>query len=185
MNPVEDYKIFGPLCALAVWVAMIVIIKKWPGNRSMTISAHAAAYKEAYLLFAIVRTIANPFFALFMFGWFVPALQLPAIASVLIGLWLLGDLVTAWTPQAPGWKGTVHKVAAYAMASFFLPLAIIIAESPVITDAAKTIVTLCIIAMASFWAIFIVSKKSKDYYLYFQLTYFFLFDLTFLSAAFL
>jgi len=185
MIAVEDYKIFGPLCAGAIWAAMMVIIKKWPGNRSMTISAHAAAYKEAYLFFAIVRTVANPFFALFMFGWFIPTLQLPISASILVGLWLVGDLVTAWIPQVVGWKGTVHKVAAYAMASVFLPLGIIIALSPIITDTAQTVVTVCLSSMALYWLIYVVSERSKDYFLYFQLTYFLLFDATFLAAAFL
>jgi hypothetical protein len=185
MQTVEDYKIFGPLCAAAVWAAILIIVKKWPGHRSMTISAHAAAYKEAYLFFAIVRSFANPFFALFLFGWFIPALRLPTVASVLAALFLVFDLVTAWIPQVPGWKGTVHKVTAYAMASLYLPLAVIIALSPEVSDTARVIIYGCITAMVVYWGIFAVSKKPKEYFLYFQMTYFILFDTVFLSAAFL
>ncbi len=185
MEAVEAYKIFGPLSVVAIWAAMLFIIKKWPGHRGMTVSSHAAAYKEAYLLLAVVCSISYPFFALFMFGWFIPALRLPLVFSWLTGLILILDCIIAWVPQHPGWKGVVHKLGAYAMASTFLPFAIMLALAPAVSSTARAVIWACTLLMALFWVIFIVSKKSKEYYLYFQLTYFFLFDLTFLSAAFL
>jgi len=185
MEAVEAYKIFGPLSAVAIWAAMLFIIKKWPGHRGMTVSAHAAAYKEAYLLLAIVCPISYPFFALFMFGWFIPVLQLPLAFSWLAGLILILDFIIAWVPQHPGWKGIVHKLGAYAMASTFLPFAIMLARAPAVSGTARAVIWTCILLMALFWVIFVASKRSKGYFLYFQLTYFLLFDITFLAAAFL
>jgi hypothetical protein len=117
MQAVEGYKILGPIYVAIIWTAIWYVLRKWPGDKTMSVSKHVAVYKEAYLLFAIVRTLFFPLFLLFMFGWFIPAFNLPAAASIFIACGIAGDLVSAWIPEADGWKGKVHRLSAYGVAS--------------------------------------------------------------------
>ena len=185
MEAVESYKLLGPIYCAIIWAAVFFVLKKWPGDRTMTISKHVAAYREAYLFFAIVRTLSFPMFFLFLFRWFLPELEMPTVAYVLMALAISGDLISAWIPETTGWKGRVHKWSAYGMAATVLPFTIIIALSPHISTFAHAFSYVAILFMVLFWVLFVTHKKSKEYYLYFQLAYFVLFDIAFLSAAFL
>jgi len=115
----------------------------------------------------------------------VPALDLPFAASVLFAIAIPADLISAWVPAIEGRKGKVHKLSTVVVGSMYVPVSIMFALSPHVSTPAQVIIWTDIVLMAVTGPLFVTRKKSKNYYLYFQLSYFVFFDSAFLAAAFL
>jgi hypothetical protein len=185
MEAVEAYKYLGVVYFAVIWAAILYILLREPHDKSKTVSRHVAAYKETFVMFAIVRTVVLPLWVLFAFGWLIPMLDLPMVASVLFAASMGADLVSAWVPAVDGRKGEVHKWSVLASALMQAALCLLFIRSSHISGIASTIVRTDILLMVLAWLVFLVHKKSKDNYLYFQLSYFVFFDTAFLAAAFL
>ncbi len=185
MEVVETYKYLGLVYFAVIWAAMLYILGRKPHDKTKTISRHVAMYRKTFIMFAIVRTVALPLWVLFAFGWLVPALDLPIIATVLLATSIGADMVSAWVPAVDGLKGKIHSLSAFAVAAMYVPLSFLFAISSHVSELAKAIIWIDILLMLILWILFMAHRKSKEYYLYFQLTYFILFDTAFLSAAFL
>lgn len=185
MEAVESYKYLSLLYFAIIWGAMLYVLGREPHDRTQTVSRHVAVYKQTFIMFAVVRTLAMPLWVLFAFGWLVPALDLPVAASVLFAASIGADLVSAWVPAVEGTKGKVHYWSAFAVGVMYMPLSILFALSPNVSALARVIIWATIALMIIFWILFMTHKKSRANYLYLQLSYFVLFDTAFLAAAFL
>src|ERR1043166_594183 len=99
----EAYKPLGLIAISVTWLTIGFMVYKWRGNRGMTISKHAAAFKPAYLIMGIVETIVLPMFFVFISKWFTPMFHLPGFFTVCMGVGTAGLLIAAWIPDTKGW----------------------------------------------------------------------------------
>jgi hypothetical protein len=185
MEAVEAYKYLGLVYFAVIWAAMLYSLGRKPHDKTKSVSRHVATYRETFIMFAVVRTVALPLWILFAFGWLVPVLDLPLIASVLFAAGVGAEMISAWVPAVEGRKGKIHSLSALLVAAMYIPLSFLFALSPDVSGLARTIIWADILAMIILGVLFMVREKTKEYYLYFQLAYFILFDTAFLSAAFL
>ena len=118
---VEAFKPLGAVSIVVGWLGLIFLIRKWPGNKSMAFSNHAAVTKSANIFYGIIFTIVLPPLFIFFARWFVPALSLPSIFIYMALLACIGQLVASWAPTTNGLRAQVHKIAAFTMHSLLLP----------------------------------------------------------------
>jgi hypothetical protein len=93
-------------------------------------------------------------------------------------------VATAIIPDSPGWRRKAHKLAAWSMAVWFLPLAWVLAVAPNISTVAQIICVLLSGYMTVGWAL-ILTRKFKLTFLLFQATYVISLQLVILAAAYL
>lgn len=170
---------------LIAWIAISVLVVKWRGNATMTISRHAAAYRQAYLFMGIIEIIVLPMFTIFSVKWVANEFDLPFLFSLSMVVSMSALLVAAWIPDVSGWKGTVHQICAYGSALLFLPMSLMIYRSPEISTFAKWFSFVVLIYMTTCLVGFFVTKKARKYSLYLQSLYILLFDLSILAVVYI
>lgn len=185
MNPPEIYKVFGPTAFLIGWITIVLLIFKIRGNKSMSISKHAAASKLAYVIMLIMQLIVLPMFFVFAAKWLAPTFNLPAFFTVCIGIASLGLLIAALIPDTIGWKSTVHGLAGYGAALLFVPILTTLYLSASISSSARNIILLVLLYEMAAITWFGVVERAKNHHLYLQSAYIVLFDLSLLAAAYI
>jgi hypothetical protein len=185
MNPPEIFKLFGPVSVFITWVTVAFLVYNWRGDKSMSISKHAAAHRSAYLMMLVIESIVLPMFFLFTAKWVVPALSLPVVFTVLVGLASAGLLLGAWIPDVTGWKGKVHGIAAYGAALLFIPASVILYLSPNLSLFAKAFALFVLTYEVVVIMLFSTYKKSRNYHLYLQSGYILFFDLSLIASAYI
>jgi hypothetical protein len=154
-------------------------------DRSRSISLHVADARASFLLFAIASTLASGVFALYLFYWFIPALQLTAWFTVTVVLAMLCQLIAAWIPQILGWKEKAHLFFAYAMA-FFMPVALLLLlASPVLSATTKALTVLLVAWMVSSLIRYRVQESVRAQYLIYQSVYIGCFCSALLAATYI
>lgn len=167
------------------WAAVAFLVYQWRGDKSMSISKHAAAHKSAYLMMLIVESLVLPMFFLFIAFWLVPTFDLHILLSFLVGLASTGLLIAAWIPDITGWKGKVHGLSAYGAAMLFVPASTVLFLSPNISVFARNMALFVLMYEVVAVTCFTVFEKVKSYHLYAQGAYILLFDLSILAAAYI
>ena len=185
MSPVESIKIFLPISFFGTWGAVLYLLYKWRGDKSMSISRHAAKHKKAYLLMLIVETITFSLFFLFVYKWFVPTFKLPSFFNVLIAVSCGGFIVAALIPDVSGRKGIIHSLSAYTASMVFIPALALMFVSYEISNYAKVVIIFALIFQLGSVSAFMVIKNAKNYHLYIQSMYFLVFDLSLLAATYI
>jgi len=185
MKPNEIYKLFGPISVGVTWLTVAFVIHKWRGDKSMSISRHAATHKAAYLTMLVVESIVLPMFFLFVAKWVTPVFDLPSFFTVCVGIAASGLVVAAWIPDVKGWKNIVHGMAAYGAAMLFIPASTVLYLSPSISPFARNMSLFVLIYELVAVTSFTVSEKARSYHLYVQTAYIILFDLSILAVAYI
>ena len=129
MLPNEDLHYFGLYGLLFGTVAVVIMLYKWRGDKSMTLSLHAASHPSAYLTMGIAATVTALFIYPFFFWWFAPTLQLPPLFNWCIGIAAICQLLIGWIPDKPGRLSRVHNVLAFVAGAMIIPITILIALS--------------------------------------------------------
>ncbi len=183
--PLEIYKAFGPISVIIGWTAIGFLIYKWRGDRSMSISKHAAAHKGSYVLMLVVESIVLPMFFIFVAKWIVPTFDLPNFFTICVGIASLGLLVAAWIPDTRGLKSVVHGLASYTGAVLFIPALTILYVSSNIFGFAKYFTLAVLVYEIVAMVVFTVIEEARNYHLWVQAGYILLFDLVLLTVAYI
>lgn len=143
-----DYKSLGLISIVATWLGLLFLIHKWPGNKSMSFSLHAAQTKTAQVYYFFLFGLTMPLFYLFVTHWFIPALQLPNLYTYLVILGIAGQVVAIAVPAIPGIKEKIHNIGAYLMALTLLPTTMLVLFTGV-PDAVKAVAALGLLWMVA------------------------------------
>jgi hypothetical protein len=176
----EIYKYFGLVSMGLIWAAIGTLLFTWRGDKSMSISKHAAAHKTAAMFFGGVLIVAAVMFVAFIVGWFIPVLELPSFTYELIYFIGFLYLVGAVVPDTKGWAHFVHYWAAIVGAWLLMPILLLAALSSKVPDVTKYIITLSLAACFAIWVYVKLLKKGKSHFLYWQIGYFAAFHLAIL-----
>ncbi|MBW4061511.1 hypothetical protein HJC99_03015 [Candidatus Saccharibacteria bacterium] len=177
------YPLFALMCVLVIWAAGFFLIRRWPGDRSMSISLHAVAHRSAFWYFASVTTVIGVAFTAFLTQWFIPTFHLPWWFTAVYLLSFAAQLITAWVPDRPGWRRPVHRLAAYGMALLWLVLTIMLAASAELSVFARWFSALGAMVMVGSLVVAMHPRQRPNYLIY-QTTYVMVLDVVFLVATF-
>ncbi len=161
------------------------MIRKWPGDRSMSYSAHAAATRQGIVYYFAIFSIHLFLFYLFMTNWFVPTFHLPKLFSALLIVAVIGQLAALIIPTTGGRKTTIHDVTAYIMHILLMPLCLFIVFSQDFTLAIRMIALIVAAYMVLVWILFAFVKESKKHQLSLQTLYGTSFHLTIILATYI
>lgn len=180
----ESYKYVGVIASFTAWLAIAVVLYKWPVIKSKSISKHVAAYKQAWLLFAPLETVALVLFFFFMFKWFIPALNLPTTYSIVVTMALLLELITTWIPDTHGIKHKIHHFTAYGAAWLLPILNLSIVFTPAASVVSRVAALVLFVAMVAIIYMFLRIKGTREKHLIYQGIYFACFHVPLLLVIF-
>lgn len=167
----EMYKSFGILSFVVLWSGLIFMIRKWPGNRSMSYSSHAAATKSGSIYYFAMFSLHLALFYTFIDRWFVPTFQLPNMFLVLSLAAVFGQFVAVCVPTTGGRKTTIHDAASYVAFTLLIPLSVMIAVSPNVTMAGRIAASIAATFMTLLGVSFVFVKATMDHFIIFQTLY--------------
>lgn len=185
MDSSEIYKLFGPISITMLWSSVAFLAFNWRGDKSMTISKHAAAHKSAYFMMLAVQTIVFPMFILFVSKWLVPTFDLPSFLSVLTFISFTSFLIAAYIPDKEGRQSDFHAYFAYGAALLLIPALTILYLSPNISAFSRFVTLLVLIYQLVAMTAAVTTKQTSKYQLYFQVAYFLLFDVAVLIITYI
>jgi len=180
----EIYKSFGWLSIVVIWTGLLYMIKKWPGNKTMSFSAHAASTRTGIVYYWLVFTAHLVLFYLFVSKWFVPTLQLPHVFTIITLVAVLGEFIALCIPTTGGLKTKLHDLSSYVMLILLVPLSLLIFLSPHVSLIARTAALLSVCYMVIVWYLFAVAKTAKKHFLLYQTSYAMSFQLAVLLAVY-
>jgi len=137
MLPNEDLRYFGLYGLLFGTLAVIIMLYKWRGDKSMTLSLHAASHRGAYLTMGIAATVTAIFIYPFFWLWFMPTLQLSPLFGWCIGIAAICQILIGWIPDKPGKLSRIHNVLAFIAGGMIIPITILLALSSEISSILK------------------------------------------------
>lgn len=175
----------GLLLVLVSWLAGFYLIAKGRGKTMPTISRHAASSRRASLLFAAVLIGLGIVFYVWLLVWFCPHLQLGTVFKIILTMAVACQIVTALAPDTRGLSRLIHRHAAYAMATLYLPLLALILAAPHISLPAQIIDTAAGVYMLATFVSVVLLGEAKARYLLFQSLYIMVFQTAILAAAYL
>jgi hypothetical protein len=178
-----DYKYLGLVAVIQLWVCLLLMIRVWKGNSSMTYSEHAAKTKTASLYYFVVFSIHLVLFYVFALKWFVPNFSLPSTYMMVLTIALTGQFIAVLVPTTGGVKTKIHDIAAYTMHMLLVPLNIFIVLSPSFSQTARYFTAIMLIYMIFVWYI-MATDKLKNKRLILQTFYGLSFHLSILVATF-
>lgn len=184
MIPGEIFKIFGITSIAIIWLGLLFVLYKWPGNASMSFSLHAAQTKAGQLFYLILFLVSLPLFYLFIIQWFVPTFQFGWLFVTLVTIGVIGQFVAVLVPALPGKKELIHNAAAYTMGLTFIPLSFMIALADV-SIVARYITGAAIVYMLMAPLLYAFVRRTHAYYLYFQAAYILAFHIIVLVATYI
>lgn len=108
-------KSLGLISFLFFGVAVSYMLVRWSGDATKTFSQNAARYQSSTVYYAVVWAVSLIFLSLFVFGWFIPTLDLPTAFGVVFGIGVAGQMVAGLVPEIEGWRKVTHVVASSVM----------------------------------------------------------------------
>ncbi|MEK7602783.1 MAG: hypothetical protein AAB459_00880 [Patescibacteria group bacterium] len=180
----EVYKILGPISVVQLWLCLWFMIKKWPGNKTMSYSAHAAATKAGIIYYLASFSLHLVLFYIFALKWFAPTYGLPSIFLVILFIAELGQLGALLIPSTGGRMTLAHDITAYLMHILLMPLSLFIVFSNNFSMFARLVAVIATSYMVFVWLTFIKGKLN-DRHLLLQTIYGLSFHVAILVAAFL
>lgn len=174
----------GLLLVVTSWLLGAIILIRWHDPNLLTISKHAATNRTSRWLFGGCLSIIGALFYWWLIGWLQPHIQ-PASAFTILATVTVATLIaTAAFPDLPGWRRKIHVVSAYTMAVSYAPLAAVITFAH-LSHLARILCSLLIAYMVVTFFIFVLYKRSRQYYLTFQALYIVAFELIILFAGYM
>lgn len=177
----------GLVAIILMCVSAFLIVRKNGLKHELTMSQHAALNEQTFLQFAIVSTIANVLFFLFVNEWMIPYYGLPKLFFYTFILGMTCQLAAAWVPtKGDNLFSRVHDFFAYTMAYLMPILLLQLVIAPTVPLAGRTVAligaTLEILLILFFW-----TKRQwvgRRFFIL-QSTYIVLFYISMLSVAYL
>lgn len=154
----SDY--FGIFSIILVWFGLLFLIKKWPGDRSLTFSQHAARREESIIFYFVLWAAVLPLFYWFMVGPFSDTVGLGTFFKIFVTFSSLCMLGAAIVPETKGWRVLWHRIFAYAMAYSLCPIVFIILIQGDISKIAQVVILASSLVMLVGVVKSIVEKRS-------------------------
>lgn len=185
MHPSLFARDLGVIAIFLCWATGFLIVHRWRGERTMSMSLHAAANKHAYMIFALILSLAAIASYLFFTQWFAITFHLPPVFNFIVTVAIVLQAVTAFVPDAPGVKSRIHRLCAYGEA-FLLPVILIFSLVAARAAVAAKVMTVLMLAWMVFSCLlFIFVRASRGRYLLFQSLYVVSFHLAILGFVFI
>lgn len=178
------YKLSGLLAFLIAWFGMLITVFTQGKDKSKSISLHAASSKKTIVLLGVLSPLSMFLFMLFAIAYVTPLLSLSTAFVVLNILAYLGYILAAWVPATGGNKTKLHNLFSYGASLLLIPIAIMLLMSPSTAAMPKLIIGVFLVA-AGFFGYLFWSRPERANFLYFQIAYFLLFDISLLAAAYI
>jgi hypothetical protein len=179
------YKYSGVLSIILIWVVILFILNKWKPTKHKSISQHAAASREAFIIYTLFISLALLLFTLFVFKWLIPTYHLRGQFSVLAAITIVAEFVTVETPDNGGWKSKIHNPCAFGVALLLPVLLFMLTTSSSLDIAVRTISGLAFVGMLIMLVLFVLKPKTHEKYLVYQSLYYLLFHIPILGAIFI
>jgi len=177
----------GALSVLIAAAAFALILLLWPQGKKASISQHGGAHKVAYWIFASVLIADGLLFALFVWLWFMPVLQLPATFGYLVALGYALQIATAIIPDKADGRALsrLHARVAFSMAGVMMLLVGWLALAPHVAQWPRIFAGLVFLWMGISWLLFVYVKKVRNHFLVYQAVYIAAFYVAFIAAAYI
>ena len=175
----------GLISILLTWAGLLFLIRKWKGNPSMTFSQHAAKTKNSQSYYFFLWLVCLPLFYWFMLSWFTPEFGFGLLFKVLVTLGSASLLVAAAVPETKGKQEQIHRISAFAMAYFMLPIVIMIGFSPFVAGSAKILADVFAAIMLAEILFLSHHKRKHPKMLYIQASYVAMFHIAIIAATYI
>ena len=172
----------GVFSIVLAWAGLLFLILRWPGNKSMTFSQHAAQKKESRIFYRVLWTVATPIFTVFLLTNFKDKLDLNHVFNLLVLLASCGMLIAAYVAEVGGIRSKIHRIAAFSMAILFLPITLLIAASDNSSLFSKYFGAVSLMVLSIEVVILLISKGYYRFMLPVQASYILIFHLMILVA---
>ena len=180
----ESYKLLGLVSIVWIWMCLLYLVRKWPGDKTMTFSAHAARTRASILFYLVTFSVHLITFYLFFYNWFVLFYDLPIILNLMLAIAVLGEFVALLVPTTGGKMTVVHNIASYIMLVLLLPISIIIANTNSVSGVVRFTSLVAVICMIIVGIVALLQRKGKSNQLVYQIIYGGSFHIIFLVAIF-
>lgn len=179
------YRELGVISIAIIWLGLIFLIVKWPGNRAMTFSQHAAQSRAALIYYFFLFVFTLPLFYLFMTRWFVPRFH---FADMFMWFYTAGismQLVAVTVPETKGLKVFIHRNSAFLMSLLLMPLLTMILVNSNVDITARLITCTALVVQITIAAATIPKNGYHKDVLVLQATYIAVFHVSILAAVYL
>lgn len=180
----ESYKVVGLISITMLWLGFVVVLKMWPGDKSMSISEHVARHRKAQILLAVNTIVSLALFFLFAVRWLMPKIGLSDLFLVALIVTLLSQIIAVLIPEVGDKQGRVHRQFAHLGAIMWFVLLTLIALSPSLPLYVTRIAYLFMLIMIMIGALFKIRTKTYEYQLMYQMAYYLTFDIALLFVTY-
>lgn len=184
----EEYKNLILLVSLITVSGLLVILKVWPYGMDRTFSQHVARHRASIIYYILLFSIILPLLLSYIFNWFIPTFNPPAIFGFLLILASVSQYGCVLVPETGGRKTFIHQMLAFLAADCLLPATFLIAMTSAVSPAGRIVAMISSLFMATIIAIFVKAytknKGQHKYLLVIQASYFALFFITLLVATY-
>lgn len=178
------FKSLGAISIGLTWAGLIFLLYKWKGNRSLSFSLHAAQTRAGQIYYFFLFVITLPLFYLFVIRWYVPALHLPTLFTVIATIGILGQVIAVLVPAVGGRKEQIHNFGAYLMAFTLIPSSWLVFRAHIpVGLKILTLAAITYMVVATFLFLFVA--RARAFYLYFQAAYVLAFHAVILTTTYL
>jgi hypothetical protein len=180
----ESLKPLGVLSIALCWLSLLLLLVKWRGDKSMSLSQYAAAHPKSYVTMAILESIFLPMYFVFIATWFSYTFHLPPIFVVLNAITVIGLLIAAWIPHTGGKKAKIHTIAAYPAYVSMMLITLLIAFSDSISTPARVFGFAAFAYMLVSSYLLVKHELGRANFLYLQVAFLVIMDITILLATY-
>lgn len=185
MRAISDFKYLGLLSVCLLLCGLIFVVMRWPQGKHLTFSQHVALQKQSIIYYSVLFCIVLPLLLLFFVGWFSPTYNLPISFNVFIIVSSITQIACTLIPETGGWKTKYHRALASVSAICLVPALLFIVTSNQISDISRILAMLGTVTMLSIIITLIRSGGKHSHFLILQSTYFAVFFIPVLAAAYL
>jgi hypothetical protein len=179
-----NYPLLGLATVLFSWICGIILIMRWPGEASMSLSEHAAAHTSSYRFFVSALLMVSVAFAVFGYAWLIPTFDLSQLFSTMYGLALACQFAIAIVPDKLGWQRMVHRPLAYGMGGLMAILLFMLANTSTVSMSARIICGVVVLFALGCMITYFVAPQWRKKFLYFQSGGLVAFDIAILAIIF-
>lgn len=171
-EPVEGLKFLGAFSVALACILAAFMLRTWRGDRTMSLSRHAASHKLVYLLFASILTFDGALFYVFLWKWYMPALGLSAWFGFVLIAAAIFQLLAAWIPDKIGWQTKAHTFNALAVAACMMVQTLLIILVPHLPGVLKALAAAYLLMSLYFGFLYLFVARAKQHFLAYQSVFF-------------
>lgn len=176
----------GLVAVLLNWAGLLFLIRKWPGDASMTFSQHAGRHRSSAIYYAALWSICLPPFYWWLVGPLTDRLNLswPFVAMATVAT--AGMTIAALVPEIGRQPYTrIHRIAAFTMVYLFIPMVAYVGWTAPLSTSASYVVWAGFAYMLYWLLLSARTGRQHKKMLHIQASYILAFELGVLAAYYL